>query len=65
MARGELGRAALTVAWLAAVAAGPLLAGDRLLAFSPGAQALYGAAALGLVPLVYLRRARLDPGEPR
>ncbi|GLW98651.1 zf-HC2 domain-containing protein [Microtetraspora sp. NBRC 16547] len=57
--------AVLAAAWFGAVAAGPLLADDRLLAFSPGAQALYGAAALALVPLVYLRRGRLDPGDPR
>ncbi|GAA3507716.1 hypothetical protein FHR32_004284 [Streptosporangium album] len=57
--------AALAAAWFGAVTAGSGLAGDELLLFSPGAQALYGMAALILVPLVYLRRARLDPGEPR
>ncbi|WP_433425311.1 zf-HC2 domain-containing protein [Microtetraspora malaysiensis] len=57
--------AALAAGWSGAVAAGPLLAGDLLLAFSPGAQALYALAAPALLALVYLRRARLDPGETR
>ncbi|MEV0974232.1 hypothetical protein [Microtetraspora glauca] len=57
--------AVLAIAWFGAVAAGPLLADDRLLAFSPGAQALYGVAAPALVFLIYARRARLDPGGPR
>lgn len=56
--------AALTVAWLGGVLLFARLTGDVLTPFSPAAQALYGAAALILVPLVYLRRARFDSGEP-
>ncbi|WP_214322696.1 zf-HC2 domain-containing protein [Nonomuraea sediminis] len=56
--------AALTVAWLGGVLLFARLTGDALTPFSPAAQALYGAAALILVPLIYLRRARFDSGEP-
>ncbi|GAA0939162.1 zf-HC2 domain-containing protein [Nonomuraea longicatena] len=57
--------AALSAAWFGAVVTGAELTGDVLAPFSPEAQALYGAAALILIPLVYLRRARFDSGEPR
>ncbi|WP_433258086.1 zf-HC2 domain-containing protein [Streptosporangium sp. CA-135522] len=55
---------ALTVAWFGAVLISAKLTGDELAPFSPAAQALYGAAALALIPLIYLRRARFDSGEP-
>ncbi|MEV0230589.1 zf-HC2 domain-containing protein [Nonomuraea sp. NPDC050786] len=38
--------------------------GGEQLAFSLEAQIGYALAALILIPLVYLRRARFDPGEP-
>jgi hypothetical protein len=46
-------------AWVCAV-----VAGDGL-PFSVTAQIAYALTALILIPLVYLRRARFDPGEPR
>ncbi|MFF5205975.1 zf-HC2 domain-containing protein [Streptosporangium sp. NPDC000396] len=57
--------AVLTAAWFGTVAAFTRLTGDGLAPFSPTAQTLYGLAALILIPLVYLRRARFDCGEPR
>ncbi|RJL35519.1 zf-HC2 domain-containing protein [Bailinhaonella thermotolerans] len=57
--------AVLIVAWLGAVLASTELAGDGLALFSPAAQVVYGLAVAALVPLVYLRRARFDPGESR
>ncbi|MEV4245652.1 zf-HC2 domain-containing protein [Streptosporangium canum] len=56
---------ALTAAWFGAVVTAARLTGDGLAPFSPAAQALYGAATLILIPLVYLRRAHFDSGEPR
>ncbi|MFI6597453.1 zf-HC2 domain-containing protein [Nonomuraea sp. NPDC050536] len=57
--------AALTATWFCAVVTSTKLTGDVLAPFSPAAQALYGAAALILIPLIYLRRARFDSGEPK
>ncbi|MEV0150666.1 MULTISPECIES: zf-HC2 domain-containing protein [unclassified Nonomuraea] len=56
--------AALTATWFGAVVTSTKLTGDVLAPFSLAAQALYGAAALILIPVIYLRRARFDPGEP-
>ncbi|MCG5217486.1 zf-HC2 domain-containing protein [Streptosporangium sp. KLBMP 9127] len=55
----------LCAGWFAAVLSGGALSQDDLLFFSPGAQAMYGCAALALTALTYTRRRRLDPGEPR
>ncbi|WP_283136767.1 zf-HC2 domain-containing protein [Rhizohabitans arisaemae] len=57
--------AVLGAAWPVSVTVLGGLIGDRLVFFSAAAQILYGAAALLLILVVYLRRARLDPGEPR
>ncbi|GAA3012638.1 zf-HC2 domain-containing protein [Streptosporangium longisporum] len=57
--------AVLIVAWSCAVLTTGGLTGDGLVLFSPAAQILYGAATVLLIPLVHLRRARFDPGEPR
>jgi hypothetical protein len=60
-----LGGSLLTAGWFGTVLTCHNLLHDRFLPFHPAAQALYGAAALLLLPLVYLRRRRLAPGEPR
>ncbi|MFF0309494.1 zf-HC2 domain-containing protein [Streptosporangium sp. NPDC004379] len=57
--------AALAAAWWGAVLVCGVAAGDRFLPFQPPAQTLYGAAVALLLPLLYARRRRLDPGEHR
>lgn len=58
--------ALLGTAWLGVVGtAAAVHAEDRFLFFTPAAQALYAVAACALIPFVYLRRSRLDPGESR
>ncbi|MEU4535898.1 zf-HC2 domain-containing protein [Streptosporangium sp. NPDC023825] len=51
--------------WLAGVAVAAEVGGGWRVPFQPGAQVLYGCAAALLTALVYRRRSRLDPGEPR
>jgi putative zinc finger protein len=55
----------VAVAWLAAVLLLATLSGEHLLAFRPAAQLAYVGAAALLALVAYLRRRRLDPGEPR
>lgn len=59
--------AALTAGglWLSGVAVAAEVGGGWRVPFQPGAQLLYGCAAALLAVLVYRRRGRLDPGEPR
>jgi hypothetical protein len=61
----RLAAAALIATWLAGVLIAGQLSGDRLLPFHPPAQTMYGAAAVTLAVLAYLRRGRLDAGGSR
>ncbi|GII00253.1 zf-HC2 domain-containing protein [Planobispora takensis] len=60
-----LAGAVLATGWFGSALVCHAVLNDRFLPFHPAAQALYGAATLALLPLVYLRRRRLAPGEPR
>jgi hypothetical protein len=55
----------LSALWTVAVLSAGWFSGDRMLAFHPVAQLLYGAAAVVLIGVVLVRRRRFDPGEPR
>ncbi|GAB3147737.1 zf-HC2 domain-containing protein [Microbispora hainanensis] len=51
--------------WVAVVTAVGAVTDDRALPFRPAAQVLYGCAVALLTLVLYVRRHRLDPAEPR
>ncbi|MEU8173173.1 zf-HC2 domain-containing protein [Microbispora hainanensis] len=51
--------------WVAVVTVAGVATDDRTLPFGPAAQALYGCAVALLTLVLYVRRHRLDPAEPR
>jgi hypothetical protein len=61
----QLAAGGLSAGWTVTVLSIGWFGGDRMLAFHPVAQLAYGAAAVALAVVVFVRRRHLDPGEPR